>query len=107
MTISPAVAKVLQAFLRDPDEPQYGFTLMTDTGLASGSLYPILGRLKKNGWITASTEDIDPRVEGRPARRYYTLTSDGLIAARLEMAAASELLRPPGWFPARPQVEGH
>ena len=33
-------------------------------------------------------EDIDTRVEGRPARRYYRLTAAGAESARLALARA-------------------
>ncbi|HLL67053.1 MAG TPA: helix-turn-helix transcriptional regulator [Micromonosporaceae bacterium] len=47
---------------------------MHRTGLASGSLYPILARLRAAGCVTACWEEIDPVAAGRPARRYYRLT---------------------------------
>jgi hypothetical protein len=39
-------------------------------------------------------EDIDPRGEGRPARRYYKLTSDGFELARAALARAYTTARP-------------
>src|SRR4029450_2538403 len=48
------------------------------------------------GWLTSRWEDVDPRVEGRPARRYYQLTSDGLEPARAALSRAySATARPP------------
>lgn len=90
-----AAAKVLRAFLDDPARPCYGLELMRATGLPSGSLYPVLARLERAGWVRSSREQIDPAAEGRPARRYYELTPDGLTAARCELAALAEQLRPP------------
>lgn len=87
LRITAAVTKVLAAFLADPTEERYGLDLMNDTGLPSGTLYPILLRLQRAEWVTAHWEDIDPEVAGRPARRYYTLTPDGVAAARVELAA--------------------
>ncbi|NED57544.1 PadR family transcriptional regulator, partial [Micromonospora aurantiaca] len=40
--ITTTVAKVLRIFLEDVDERRYGFELMRQAGLASGTLYPIL-----------------------------------------------------------------
>jgi hypothetical protein len=37
---------------------------------------------------------IDPRVEGRPARRYYRLTPDGMELARAALARAYTSARP-------------
>ena len=33
-------------------------------------------------------EDVDPRAEKRPARRYYRLTADGAVAASAALAVA-------------------
>ena len=89
------VAKVLRVFLDDPEAARYGLELMKATGLPSGSLYPVLGRLERAGWLRSRREQIDPAVEGRPPRRYYELTPDGLAEARTELAALAEQVRPP------------
>lgn len=93
--VTVVVAKVLRIFLEDPDTARYGLELMKATGLPSGSLYPVLARLERAGWIRSRREQIDPVAEGRPARRYYELTPDGLAAARSELAALAEQVRPP------------
>jgi hypothetical protein len=43
---------------------------------------------------TLGLEEIDPRAEGRPARRYHRLTPDGLELARIALARASTPVRP-------------
>jgi PadR family transcriptional regulator, regulatory protein PadR len=91
-----AVAKVLRVFLEDPSTPCYGLQLMKATGLPSGSLYPVLARLERAGWVRSRRERIDPAVEGRPPRRYYQLTPDGLASARTELAALAEQFGLPG-----------
>lgn len=68
---------------------------MRATGLASGTLYVILARLDRAGWLSSEQEDIDPIATGRPARRLYRLTPDGAQAAHLGLAKLSEELRPP------------
>lgn len=78
---------VLRAFLRDPPGEHYGLDIATVTGLKSGSLYPILGRLEDNGWVSSRWEDIDPADEGRPRRRYYRLTPDGMAMAKAAVEA--------------------
>jgi len=80
--------------LDDPQVRRYGLEIMRATGLASGTLYPILTRLQETGWVRADWEDIDSSVEGRPARRYYSLTPEGVAAARTELAALYARLRP-------------
>ena len=89
--VTTTVAKTLAAFLADPDVPRYGMSLMEQTGLASGTLYPILMRLQKEGWLEASKEDIDPAVEGRPARKNYLLTQTGRQASRQALAELYEV----------------
>ncbi|HZD99705.1 MAG TPA: helix-turn-helix transcriptional regulator [Micromonosporaceae bacterium] len=90
--MTTALAKVVAAFLTDPEAERYGLDLMRDTSLASGTLYPMLMRLERAGWVRADWEDIDPVAEGRPSRRYYRLTADGMIAARRELAALHQHL---------------
>lgn len=92
--ITLAALKVLGVFLDDPGKPRYGLELMRLTGMKSGSLYPILARLERFGWLESAREDIDPGVAGRPARRMYRITDDGLQGARIERAALYEHLRP-------------
>lgn len=87
LRITTSVAAVLAAFLQDPDEGHYGLELMRGTGLPSGTLYPILVRLQDAGWVEAHWEDVDPAAAGRPARRYYRLTADGVTSARREIVA--------------------
>jgi len=96
-----AVTRVLAAFLADPSAHRYGLDLMRDTGQPSGTLYPILIRLQRAGWVEAEWEDVDPVAAGRPARRYYRLTPDGLAAARIELAHLYQALHPATAAPAR------
>ncbi len=51
-------------------------------------MHPILARLEGYGWLASRWEDIDASAEGRPARRYYTLTAEGAQAARAALARA-------------------
>ena len=95
LDITPKTARVLKVFLEDPSAPRYGFELMKLTGMASGSLYPMLARLEEAGWLTRGKEDIDPHAEGRPARLHYTITGAAVSAARIQLAELSEQYRPP------------
>jgi PadR family transcriptional regulator, regulatory protein PadR len=81
------VLKVIAALLADPDGEHYGLELIQETGLPSGTLYPILLRLDRAGWVTSRWEQLDPVSEGRPNRRYYRLTAQGAAAARAELEA--------------------
>ena len=89
-----AVAKVVSALLADPAAERYGLDLMRATGHPSGTLYPILLRLQRAGWVVAEWEDVAPVRAGRPARRYYRLTPDGAVAARTAVAQLYEQLTP-------------
>src|SRR6476620_6253910 len=80
MTI--ATQLVLDALLADPAQALYGLEIGEQAGLPSGTIHPILARLEGIGWVESSWEDIDPRVEGRPQRRYYRLTATGAPSAR-------------------------
>ena len=57
---------------------QYGFDIMEETGLTSGTIYPALERLE--GLCFARSEWEEARIahrEKRPARRYYRITREG------------------------------
>ena len=82
------VQLVLQALLHDPAREMYGLELSEETGLQAGTAYPILLRLEHEGWVTSRWEDVDPRAEKRPARRYYRLTADGAVQASAALAGA-------------------
>jgi PadR family transcriptional regulator, regulatory protein PadR len=80
--------RVLRVFLADVSARHYGYDLMKAAGLASGTLYPMLGRLQEQGLVTAEWEPV-PAVAGRPPRKYYQLTGEGARVARLELAQAA------------------
>jgi DNA-binding PadR family transcriptional regulator len=72
------------------DGYQYGFDVIDQTGLPSGTVYPALSRLERDGLVRSAWEnDQDAHAEGRPARRYYKLTAPGVKA----LAEASSYYR--------------
>jgi PadR family transcriptional regulator, regulatory protein PadR len=73
--------RVLDAFLEDPNRELSGTDIQKGSGLASGTLYPILLRLESAGWFVSRWEAINPVVAGRPRRRLYRLTPSGLARA--------------------------
>src|SRR4051794_15219200 len=79
---------VLRVLLDDPSADRYGLEIGTTTGLPSGTIHPILARLENLGWVRSDWEDIDPKAEGRPRRRYYRISDEGLAAARQALARA-------------------
>jgi PadR family transcriptional regulator PadR len=90
---------VLRALLSDTDRELYGVEIGTAAGLPSGTVHPILARLEGLGWVTSRWEDIDPVVEGRPARRYYKIDADGAEAAQNALARAYQSRRVPNTGP--------
>ena len=84
--ISRETLLLLEKFVARPTRWQYGYELSRETGLKSGTLYPILMRLERYGlmkarWVT--TED------GVPPRHTYRLTPNGLEFARARLAETS------------------
>lgn len=66
---------------------RYGFDIMDATGLPSGTVYPVLGRMERRGLVASSWEEASiAREDGRPARRYYALTTAGEEALRASAA---------------------
>ena len=88
--ITVPTTEVLRAFMASPTDDLYGYQLLQMTGLPSGTLYPILARLEFYGWVESRWEDLDPELEGRPVRRFYRLTQDGLQQASSVLAARAK-----------------
>lgn len=80
--ITPATRAVLRALLSDPVGRHYGLELSRAAELPSGTIYPMLARLERYGWIKGKWESVDPSREGRPRRKYYALTGKGARSAR-------------------------
>ena len=81
--------RVLEAFLENPAAELSGADVQKRGRLASGTLYPILLRLESAGWFTSRWEAVDPASVGRPRRRLYRLTSNGLARASEVFASFS------------------
>ncbi len=94
---------VLSTMLGDEDADWYGLDLSKRSGLKPGTIYPILDRLLKAGWLDRRWEDIDPVAEGRPRRRLYRLTAIGAPSAR---RALDEHLRSLGQHLGAPRPAG-
>lgn len=68
-------ALVLQALARGF---HHGFDVMDATGLPSGTVYPILRRLDREGLLRSAWESAEAaQREQRPPRRYYEITGSG------------------------------
>lgn len=89
MKLTGPLERVLRVFLADPSARQYGYDLMKAAGLPSGTLYPMLARLHDQGLLTSAWEPPPDDASGRPPRKYYQLTGEGIRVARLELASSS------------------
>jgi DNA-binding PadR family transcriptional regulator len=75
---------VFRGLLDAPRQWRHGYDLSRETGLPSGTLYPILVRLSDRGFLESKWE---PAPEpGRPPRHLYRLTSEGRTYAKSELA---------------------
>jgi PadR family transcriptional regulator, regulatory protein PadR len=79
---------LLAALCDQPSQWQHGYALAKQTGLKSGTLYPILIRLADRGLVEACWQD-EP-TPGRPRRHLYRLTAAGLASATGALASAAE-----------------
>jgi len=79
---------------------RFGFDIMDVTGLTSGTVYPALDRLESAGYLESTWEDTAAaHADGRPARRYFTLTASGATALRAALAKYKALRPLPGFAP--------
>jgi DNA-binding PadR family transcriptional regulator len=75
MNLTYPTALVLEALARGY---HHGFQIMDVTGLPSGTIYPLLRRLDREGLVSSRWEKpAVARREQRPPRRYYQLTASG------------------------------
>jgi DNA-binding PadR family transcriptional regulator len=79
LRLSPQTLSVLDSFLEAPKEWRYGYDISRDTGLKSGTLYPILMRMAERRLLETSWETVE---EGKPPRHLYRLTPDGMQFVR-------------------------
>jgi len=92
MNLTYPTALVLEALARGH---HHGFQIMDVTGLPSGTIYPLLRRLDREGLVSSRWEKpAVARREQRPPRRYYQLTAAGeaMRAVALERFHAIETL---------------
>ncbi len=90
--VTPATVDVLRV-LDEAGDPTWGLAIIKASGRPAGSVYPILERLERSGWVASRWEDDTSRTG--PRRRFYELTDDGATTARqLILSFASRASRP-------------
>ena len=92
--MSRQTVSVLELLLAEPATWRYGYDISRETGLKSGTLYPILMRLTANSFLETRWEESEP---GRPPRHMYRLTPTGRQEAKRFLAKAQER----GFLPVR------
>jgi PadR family transcriptional regulator, regulatory protein PadR len=100
LRISHQTLALLEALLVHPSRWSHGYALSQQTGLASGTLYPILMRLEKSGWLETRWEE-PAAAAGRPPRHLYRLSGNAREWAREELRAAQQFKF---WKPAQGKV---
>lgn len=85
--ISPQTQAVLAALIVQSQAWRYGYDLSRETGLKSGTLYPLLIRLHDQGLLESEWRAaLQP---GRPPRHAYRLTETGTALAAQQAATVS------------------
>lgn len=77
---SKQMLRLIEALSAQPQQWRHGYDLMKETGLLSGTLYPLLMRMTDQGLVEAEWHA--PEQLGRPARHAYRLTAAGVAFAR-------------------------
>ena len=96
---SAQTLSVLAALCEEPSQWRHGYALAEQTGLKSGTLYPISIRLAERGLVEACWQE-EP-APGRPRRHLYRLTVPGLATAMEVTASAAGSAPRPGARAAR------
>ena len=84
-TLSFQGLTVLNYLLNDPTREFTGAEIIRSCGLASGTIYPLLLRFERGGLVESHWEDGAPNELGRPRRRFYRITTDGMATAQRSM----------------------
>src|SRR5690348_3827514 len=77
---SPQTRALLATLLERSRSWRHGYELSKETGLRSGTLYPLLMRLSEQGLLESRWQEAER--QGLPPRHVYRLTAAGLALAR-------------------------
>ncbi len=98
--ITPATVDVLTILLEEADSQTWGLEIVRRSFRPPGSVYPILERLERSGWVESGWEGDDARPG--PRRRPSELTAEGATAARATVASFAAKAAPARSHGARP-----
>jgi DNA-binding PadR family transcriptional regulator len=98
--VTESLLDVLELLLQAAHEGQelHGWAIMKGSGRSGPTVYGVLDRLEDARWITGRSEERNPE-PGRPPRRFYSLTGEGV--ARAEQLLAIRRRRPNSARPDR------
>lgn len=82
--VTDATLDVLEVLL-GPDDTLYGFKIAKAAGRQTGTVFPILARLERAGWVSSEWEPGDADTSG-PRRRFYRLRGESVAEARQLLA---------------------
>jgi PadR family transcriptional regulator PadR len=88
---SAQTQQLLTVMLQQPRTWQYGYELSKQTGLKSGTLYPLLIRLSDQGLLESRWQE--PERPGKPPRHAHKLTPNGLAFGRQIVLEAPSSVR--------------
>lgn len=88
---SSQAVRLFSALIENPGIWHHGYDLTRRTGLASGTLYPLLMRLHEAGYLEARWEATAP---SRPPRHAYRLTASGAAFGHALLAERAADLTP-------------
>lgn len=77
MRTTYALIQLALALLSAPRERHWGYELSKQSGVRSGAMYPRLRQMLELGWLSDGWETPEESA-GRPPRRYYLVTDDGV-----------------------------
>lgn len=70
--------KIMNVFVTLKNKKVSGADIMRATQIKSGTLYPNLILLERNGLLKSQWEEGDPKTMGRPRKRLYSITGNGI-----------------------------
>lgn len=94
---SHPMLRVMKVFLEHPKNDLAGSDIWKQTGVFTGTLYPMLMRLERTGLLESKWEELDPREAGRPRKRLYRLTAIGYNRTRAALAELDVSQESPAW----------
>jgi PadR family transcriptional regulator, regulatory protein PadR len=84
--------RFLSVFLNNRHKKFYATEIAKILGISYGSVVPLLMRFEKAKWLEIDWEDIDPKTEGRPKRKYFGLSELGMTKAKQAIRSEIEFL---------------